>query len=903
MILPFLIIGLVAGAVYGLAGVGLVLTYKTSNVFNFAYGAVAAIAAYTFYSLHVQAELAWPVAAAITIVGVAPPLTIAFERLARFVGPKPLALKVLATVGVLLVIQGVLTLIYGHEETRTVPVFLAQGQFKIGDTSVQYADLITFLFAAAMTAALYLYFRYARTGAAMRAVVENSELLDLSGTRPTRIRQYAWLIGTIFAGMVGILVAPLLPLDPTQLTLLAAQAFGAAALGRFSSLPITFLGGLLIGVLSSLATKYFTDGILVGLPSAIPFLVLFAVMLLFPRKYLAERTPSIPLWRPTWTTPWTVQIGGGIILLALLASVPAWAGIHLLSWTLAMTYTVMFLSLGLLLRTAGQVSLAHVTFLAIGAVALSHYVEDGIPWFFALLLAGLTAVPIGALLAIPAIRLGPLYLALATFGFGIVVTYMFFPSSFMFGSFTGGGNLEVPRPNGFTDDNSYYYLSLGFAVAVALLIVSLDRSRLGRLLRGISDSATATSTSGAAPRVTWVIVFCISTALAAIAGGLGGSAYQIVSGEAYPPILSLTFMATAMVVFGGAPWYAFAAAIATMVIPSYLTSSDTATYMQVLFGVAAIIWAVQPEHWRGAPPAVQHFFDRYFRRSAKRIAATPASTGSPWIAAPGKLEVNDLVVKYGGVTAVQGFGLTATTGRITGLIGPNGAGKTTTFNVCSGLVKPTAGQLMLDGKDITSSSASARARLGLGRTFQRMELFESLSVEENVAMGAEAPLAGANGLRHLFSNPAERRRVAAATRAAIELCEISELSKSAVMSLSTGQRRLVELARCLAGSSRLLLLDEPSSGLDGAETARFGRILRRVVDEQHVGILIVEHDMSLVMDICDYIYVLDFGQPIFDGTPDEVLASPQVRAAYLGEDETEASTTSPEQMTTVGESR
>jgi ABC-type branched-subunit amino acid transport system ATPase component len=246
------------------------------------------------------------------------------------------------------------------------------------------------------------------------------------------------------------------------------------------------------------------------------------------------------------------------------------------------------------------------------------------------------------------------------------------------------------------------------------------------------------------------------------------------------------------------------------------------------------------------------------------------------------LEVEGLVVRYGGLVAVDGVSLHAPMGRITGLIGPNGAGKTTTFNACTGLQRPTAGTIRLDGRDVTHFSAPARAQLGLGRTFQRMELFESLPVAENVALGREARLAGSNPLRHLRGARAERTSVRDEAHAAMAQCGITELADRPVADLSTGQRRLVELARAVASGAALLLLDEPSSGLDKAETEAFGGILRRLVDQRGAGILLVEHDMALVMAVCAYIYVLDFGRLLFEGTPAKVSNSSEVRAAYLG---------------------
>jgi ABC-type branched-subunit amino acid transport system ATPase component len=256
------------------------------------------------------------------------------------------------------------------------------------------------------------------------------------------------------------------------------------------------------------------------------------------------------------------------------------------------------------------------------------------------------------------------------------------------------------------------------------------------------------------------------------------------------------------------------------------------------------------------------------------------------------LYVEDLTVRYGGVLAVEDVTLHAPVGRITGLLGPNGAGKTTTFNACSGLLRPTAGRVLLFGDDVTHASPARRALAGLGRTFQRMELFDSLTVADNVSLGREVAFAGRKPWRHLVPARGDAARVAAAAAQAMELCGITHLAGRRPADLSTGQRRLVELARVAAGDFRLLLLDEPSSGLDRIETQRFGEVLRTLVAERGLGLLVVEHDMALVMSVCDYLYVLDFGKPIFDGTPAQVAASDLVRAAYLGDEDVEEVTRS-----------
>ncbi len=249
------------------------------------------------------------------------------------------------------------------------------------------------------------------------------------------------------------------------------------------------------------------------------------------------------------------------------------------------------------------------------------------------------------------------------------------------------------------------------------------------------------------------------------------------------------------------------------------------------------------------------------------------------------LRLSDVTIRYGGNTAVSSITLEAPVGRLTGLIGPNGAGKTTTFNACSGLLASAAGSVTLFGDDVTHHDAAKRARRGLGRTFQRMELFDGMTVEENVALGLEAGLIGRSFVRHLVPRRGERARIADAVDRAIDGCGLGDVAGRRVGGLSTGQRRMVELARAQAGDFRLILLDEPSSGLDPLESRRLADVVRSWVDERGQGVLLVEHDMSVVMSICDYLYVLDFGVLIFEGTPAEVRQSPVVQAAYLGHED------------------
>jgi branched-chain amino acid transport system ATP-binding protein len=230
------------------------------------------------------------------------------------------------------------------------------------------------------------------------------------------------------------------------------------------------------------------------------------------------------------------------------------------------------------------------------------------------------------------------------------------------------------------------------------------------------------------------------------------------------------------------------------------------------------------------------------------------------------LTLDSILVRFGGVTAVNGASLRAEPGRVTGLIGPNGAGKTTLFNVVSGMITPDDGTVVLDGRDLTQTSPHRRARLGVARTFQRLELFGSLSVFDNVRVAAE------------IAGRPEPRTVASAL---LERVGIAAHAERIAGDLPTGTARLVEVTRALAIDPCVLLLDEPASGLDEDETVRLGELLRSLGAEG-LAVLLVEHDMELVMNVCDLVYVLDVGRVIASGPPDEVRRDGAVVKAYLG---------------------
>ena len=593
-LLPFIVVGVVTGSLYGLAGVGLVLTFRTSGIFNFAHGAVAAAAAYLFYALHVEHGLPWPLAALVVVVGFGIIAGVAIEQVTRRLVGAPEAVLVVATVGLLLGINGALLLAFGTN-ARRFPQFLPLDGIVLSGVRVSYAQMISVATAAVCVVALYLFLRVTRLGVAMRAVVDNPTLVGLTGTRPTRVRISAWVIGCSFASLSGILIAPTLGLDAFLLTLLVVQAFGAAAIGGFTNLPITYGGGLLVGVLASVATKYLaTRPPFDGLPAAMPFLVLVVVLLVIPVRRLPMNRGA---FRGVVSARRRLETRAGMPVLGVvgigLILVPHVVGNKLPVWTDGLTMVVIFASLALLVWTSGQISLAHTAFAAFGATTLSHLtVDHGVPWALALVLAGLSAVPLGALVAIPAMRLTGVYLALATFGFAILMQSVLYGSFLMFGD---SPRRSAARPVlGFVDGRDgtwYYYIVLAVAVTSCLVLATINRGRLGRLLRGMSETATMLATHGLKVNLTRLIVFCISAFFAGIAGALTVTQTTAVSPITFQPIQSLLWLAVLATCGTRLLASSAVAALLFAVVPAYVTSIRF-EHQILAFGVLAIAASV-----------------------------------------------------------------------------------------------------------------------------------------------------------------------------------------------------------------------------------------------------------------------------------------------------------------------
>lgn len=590
--LPFIIIGLTTGSVYGIAALGLVLTYKTSGIFNFGHGAVAAGSAGVFYELNVRQELPWPVAAFLAVIVFGLVVGYLLERLAAGLSPVATAYRIVATVGLILIAPALFSLRNGPL-AAAFPSFLPSDvAFSVSGVNVGYDNVTTFVLGLLAVVGLYVFFRGSRLGVSMRAVVDRPELLDLTGESPARVRRISWVIGSAFAGVSGLLlVNTQQQLDMILVSLLVVQAFGAAAFGAFRSLPLAYVGGVVLGVVQGVASKLTNDyPALAGLDTNMPFLFLFVGLLVIPRRKLVElgqRAPRQGVRTAKGSAAMRSGLAGAAVLLAL--AIPFLVGTRLATWTIALAYLPLFLSLALLVRVSGQISLCQIGFMAIGATTTGQFLTAGMPWLPALLIGSLAVVPVGALIAIPAIRLSGLYLGLATLGFGILLAQFFYSKPYMFGS---NVSVSAPRPGGFEGDRAYYYLLLGICALAVVAVLLVERSRLGRLLRGMADSPTALTMLGTNTSVSRVLVFCVSAFLAGLSGGLYAGVFGSVNKEPFNYVNSLVVLAVLMVCGRRTVPAAVCGAVLLAVPPAYLEGPNVGSYFQLVFGVSAIGVAV-----------------------------------------------------------------------------------------------------------------------------------------------------------------------------------------------------------------------------------------------------------------------------------------------------------------------
>jgi branched-chain amino acid transport system permease protein len=570
------VFGLAAAAIYFVAASGLVLTYTTSGIFNFAHGAIGMVAAFVYWELRFNPDgplLPTPFALFLVLGVLAPLFGVLIERvLIRNLQGASLATTLVVTVGML-------AFLIGLAQTRWPPAARDSKEFfepeavKILGVNVSWHRILTVLIAIAVAVGLRAFLYRTRIGIAMRAVVDNRTLAGLNGAQAHRVSMLSWAIGSSLAALGGILLAPLLGMEIIALTLLVVSAYAAAMVGRLRSLPLTVVGAVILGLLVQYVPAYLPrlhtfvfwgehvwedktlPQWLTGLGNSLPMIMLFIVLLVLPEERLggwqarAGRRARVPsLGRSL--------LGGGALVAGaiLLVGVLGDDGLSIGDVTfttqrlgLALAFGVIILSLVPLVGYAGQISLAQMTLAGVGAWVMAKVAADGSP--IGLLAAMVVVGAAGGIIALPALRLRGLYLALSTLALAVLADNMFFPQEWAF--FTG--SLEVQRLDlGFTDfdrDRSYFVLLAVAYALVAVFVLSLRRGQFGRRLLAMKDSPAACATLGLNLTLTKFAVFAVSASLAGLGGALYGGLRVSVSGGDFSMVQGLPILLLA--VLGG----------------------------------------------------------------------------------------------------------------------------------------------------------------------------------------------------------------------------------------------------------------------------------------------------------------------------------------------------------------
>ncbi|MFL6024211.1 MAG: ABC transporter permease subunit [Marmoricola sp.] len=591
--LTFSLLGIFTGAAYAIMASGLVLTYTTTRVFNIAHGAFGMLLAFTFWDFTVRQGMPIPLALALVLLVIAPLIGWFVQRVVtRGLGEGPAAVPLVVTVGLLVALIGVSQYVW-KSKFRTLPPFYPDQSWRVGDVYVTAHQLIMLACSIVVALALWLLLSRTRIGMAMRASVDDAELLSLFGGRPDTVAALAWGIGIALAGLGGILLTPDVGLDPFALTLLVINAYAAAMLGRLKSLPLTFVGAMLLGILQSLAVVYLPlEGFWATVRPVIPAFFLFLIVILMPQARLrigqVKGIVSAPVPSRTQSFGWSAGLLLGALVLIRIVS----ASDVLLIGTAA-TYAMVMLSLVLLTGYGGHVSLAQFTFAGVGALVYCKLDE---PNLLGLAVAGLVAAVVGGLVALPVLRLTGLYLALATMAFGVIMEKMIFQADF---AFKFNGTLSAERMSIFGmrigSTTAYVWVMVLAFVLMGLFVLFLRRGALGRLLIAMRDSPTACGTLGLDMRWFRVALFALSAGIAGIAGGLFAGMRGTVGAADFLYFQSLLILLVAVVFGVTSVTGALLGGTALMLLPVWQSSHPAlAGLLFVVLGLGAVALSRDP---------------------------------------------------------------------------------------------------------------------------------------------------------------------------------------------------------------------------------------------------------------------------------------------------------------------
>jgi ABC-type branched-subunit amino acid transport system ATPase component/branched-subunit amino acid ABC-type transport system permease component len=884
-VLEFALLGLVTGALYALFALGIVVIHRGSGVVNFAQGAVGMAGTFIFWELD-QNHLPYLMAAAIGIFASGVIGLLIHITIMRPLRRASLVIKIIATLGVLTAIQQTAAKLYTGPAI-VVPSALPTRPVKILGTSIGLNYIIIFIGAVVVVVAAELVYQRTQFGRATSAAAENPRNLAALGWSPSRVAGINWFVGSALAGLAGIVLAPITNLSVTGFTLLVVPALAAAVVGRFNSVLLAFIGALIIGVAESEIDRYISTP---GWSSVVPF----ALMILILVVRGSDRTLRVS---PRTSLP---SLGSGKINLKLILPLLALTLVVLpflsANWQDAVITTagtaLIVLSVVVVTGYTGQLSLAQLAFAGWGAWVAGDLASSfGISFVLAIIIGGIAALPLGIVVGVVCLRTRGVDLAIATLGLAVALDSLVFSSD----TFTQYGSFTVPEPRiGPLDVGAIVHpdrygalLILVFAVC-AVAIANLRRGRSGRRLVAVRSNERAAASLGIGVAQAKLFAFVLSSGIAAVGGALLAFSNPVILFNNYDPSTSIQYVGFAIV--GGVGWIAGAVYGGLLAVGSLgnqllmLLGPTVSSYLPLAGGVLVpVILVTAPDGLAAQGKRQLELLGSAFRRfvPAAPHADEPMDIPEGIVQArePRTLELTDVEVRFGGVTAVAAVSLTVEPGEIVGLIGPNGAGKTSLIDAATGSVPLAGGSVKVGGKDLTRLRTSARTHAGLTRSFQSLELFDDLTVLDNLRTAADP-----RDFRAYISDLFWPRTapLTAVTLAAIREFNLGPYLHKKPSDLTYGVRRLVGIARALATGASVIALDEPAAGLDEDEVTELGHLLRRLATDWKMGLLLVEHNVGLVMGLCDRIYVLNFGKVIAEGPPSAILQDEQVITAYLG---------------------
>ncbi|WP_432825556.1 ABC transporter permease subunit [Dactylosporangium sp. CA-092794] len=919
--LLFFVLGLGIGSVYAALTLGIIATYQGTGVINFAAAAMATVPLYVYDDL-TQGKLTLPIpwvpsfqldppptwAAVLIALAVAGLIGALIEvAISRPLRTAPVLAKVVAAVGVMLTLQAAVGLKYGTD-ARPRSVLLPTGSVEIGGAAVAVDRLWLIGIVLVAGGALAVWFKKSRTGLAIQAAAENERAASFARLSPNKLGMVTWVLGSLFIGLIMILAGPATGvLTPDILTLLVVPALAAALVARLRSLLVGLVGALLLGVMQSelqflsLSKAWWPAWAKQGITDAVPFVVIVVALFLLGRSIptRGDDTRSalppviLPRNRPVVVAAFTA---GGLVLLVLTQ------GTYRFGLITSLAASLIALSLVVLTGMVGQISLAQAAFAGAAGLFLSK-IGTGLPFPLSMIVAALLAACAGVVVGLPALRIRGAQLAVVTLAAALTLERFVLANPALASSTS---NL-IPDPRLFGLDLAvrggrdiariqFGVMVLIVVVVVFVLVCNLMRAGTGRKMLAVRSNERAAASIGIGVAGVKLSAFALASFLAGLGGTLIGYSRGQLSSGSFGVFVGLSFLAMAYlagITSASGAIVAGASAALGIVFVIFDNALHLGQYYPLVTGLSLILTVVlNPIGIAGRTRADIDKLSAWLRTRRAADAPDPARTGrdaddeahAVERIAPIRREIGDVLLKtrditvtYGGLRAVDRVSIEVRAGEIVGLIGPNGAGKTSLVDAITGFT-PCAGDVYLRGEKLSDVPAFRRARKGLVRTWQSGELFEDLSVAHNVRVADDIGRDAVKLLRDAVRpNPAP----SASVDRAIALMALDDVAERRPSELPLGRQKALGIARSLALEPAVLLLDEPAAGLDTSESLHFGTHLEQIASTG-VGCLLIDHDMHLVLGVCDRIYVLEFGKQIAAGTPDEVRRDPRVLASYLG---------------------